>query len=169
MKNHENRALPAPLGAILVADGSPQDTFFLRRAFLENSILNPLFNVCDGEETLNYLNGNGMYADRLRFPFPNLLLMEVRMPVLSGLEVLAQIRQTPAFSCLPVIMLAGSNYYRDIQRARELGANSFILKPFTNQELNGTIRRLAAFWLNACVLPDLATGDSRVAAVPGSP
>jgi len=101
----------------------------------------------DGEKAVAYLSGAGAYADREEYPFPDLVLLDLKMPRLDGFEVLQWIRENPETRTLPVVVLAGSSFRADIRRALELGANSYASKPSRFEELQVLIDQVADVWL----------------------
>src|ERR1041384_2734772 len=116
---------------ILLVEDNEEDILLMKRAFRNAHIANPLRVVKDGEEALQYLAGNGPYADRGRHPMPFLVLLDLRLPKLSGFEVLAWIRDQSELAELTVVVLTGSDHVPDATKARELGANSYMVKPGT--------------------------------------
>ena len=106
-----------------------------------------LQHATDGEQAIAYLSAEGAYADREEHPFPDLVLLDLKMPRLDGFEVLQWIRTNPATKTLPVVVLAGSSFRADIRRALELGANSYAAKPATFEELQVLIDQIADVWL----------------------
>jgi CheY-like chemotaxis protein len=138
--------------AILLADDCPDDVELIRRAFARIGMQHQLFVVCDGHEVMKYLRGDDPYQDRSRFPFPRLLLLDFKMRV-DGWEVLQWIRQRPEFRRLPVVVFTGSDYPHDIDRAYDLGANSYLVKPSTLEELSEAVKRIGEFWLQVTRLP----------------
>ena len=114
---------------ILLAEDDQNDVFFMQRAFSQARLLNPLKVVRDGEETIHYLQGEGVYADRVQYPFPVLLLLDLRMPRRNGFEVLEWLRQQPGLKRLTVVVLTSSKEGPDINRSYDLGANSYLIKP----------------------------------------
>ncbi|MCX6928522.1 MAG: response regulator [Verrucomicrobia bacterium] len=106
-----------------------------------------LQRAVDGETAIAYLSGVGDYADREEYPFPDLVLLDLKMPRLDGFEVLQWIRANPETRTLPVVVLAGSTFRADIRRALELGANSYAAKPGKLQELQVLIDQIADVWL----------------------
>jgi len=106
-----------------------------------------LQRAADGEEAIAYLRGAGAFADREEHPFPDLVLLDLRMPRLDGFEVLHWIRANPGTKTLPVVVLAGSSFRADIRRALELGANSYAAKPAKFEELQVLIDQIADVWL----------------------
>jgi CheY-like chemotaxis protein len=131
---------------ILIGEDSEDDVFLLRRAFARAGISNPLEFVPDGEHVLAYLKGEGIYADRKSHPFPALLLLDIKMPRLSGLETLKAIRQDPELKRLIVIFLTASNQTRDINLAFDLRANSYLVKPATTEKFAEALTYLKDYW-----------------------
>ena len=103
--------------------------------------------AADGDQAIAYLNGAGAYADREEYPFPDLVLLDLKMPRLDGFEVIRWIRDNPLTKTLPVVVLAGSSFRADIRRALELGANSYAAKPAKFEELQVLIDQIADVWL----------------------
>jgi CheY-like chemotaxis protein len=137
----------ASLETILVVEDSPAATLVLRLA-LKRARLEPIvMEVSDGREAIRYLNGEAHYGDRERFPVPNLLLLDLKLPVGSGYEVLAWVRQNPEWQALPVIVLTNSSEKRELEKARTLGANSVLTKNTDLDEFVAEVSRLAKAWL----------------------
>ncbi len=134
-------------GVILLAEDDPNDVLLIQRAFQRNHVANPVQVVRDGEEALAYLSGQAPFADRERHPLPVLLLMDLKMPRKSGLEVLAWVRHQPGLKRLPIIVLTSSNQSPDINRAYELGANSYLVKPAGFDSLLDLVKNLDMYWL----------------------
>src|SRR6266852_3022601 len=132
---------------ILLVEDDETDVLLLRNAFRNARVANPLIEVSDGHAAIQYLSGAGAYADRNRYPPPLLMLLDLRLPKLSGFEVLAWIRDQTALAELIVVILTGSEYAPDATRASELGANSYLVKPATFKELVETIKGIIARWL----------------------
>jgi CheY-like chemotaxis protein len=114
--------------AILIADDNPHDVALVRRFFLKSRVLNPLKIVHDGVEAIDYLKGEGKYADRIFFPYPGLLLLDLKMPRKSGWDVLVWIQEQEP-PPLGVVVLSGADDVHTIGRAYKLGADSFLVKP----------------------------------------
>lgn len=127
---------------ILQAEDDRNDVFLLRHAFKLEQVSNPLQTVRDGEEALAYLVGEGQFADRFRYPLPCLLLLDMKMPKLNGLEVLRRIRPRSGLNTLPVAFLTSAFLAIDVAEAYHLGVNFFIVKPFSFDELLGIVRFL---------------------------
>ena len=145
-------------GVILLAEDDPNDVLLVQRAFQRIPVANPLQVVRDGEEALAYLSGQAPYADRERHPLPVLMLMDLKMPRKSGLEVLEWVRQQPGLKRLPIIVLTSSNQSPDINRAYELGANSYLVKPAGFDSLLGLVKNVDMYWLILNEKPELDGG-----------
>jgi CheY-like chemotaxis protein len=135
-------------GTILLAEDDPNDVVLFQRA-MERAFLrlDSLKVVRDGEEAISYLSGQGIYADRDLHPLPALLLLDLKMPRKSGLEVLSWIRKQPQLRYLIVVFLTSSNSYDDIRLAYETGANSYLVKPVEFTEMVEMIRNVSIYWL----------------------
>ena len=136
-----------PLETILVAEDNDDHVVLVKRAFQQASFLNPLQVVPDGAEAIAYLNGDGQYADRTEYPLPGLLLLDLKMPNKDGFEVMAWIREQPALGALRIIVLTTSDRVDDLQRAYELGASSFLVKPIDFRDFAQLAPALKGFWI----------------------
>src|SRR5437867_489725 len=139
---------------ILLAEDDPNDVFFIKRGFEKARLVNPLQVVQDGEQAIEYLKGDGPYADRAQFPFPFLLLLDLRLPRKSGFEVLGWLRQQPGLKRLTTVVLTSSKEGPDINRAYDLGANSYLLKPPDAEALLELFQRLNGYWVALNKPPD---------------
>ena len=142
----------------MLAEDDPNDVLLIQRAFQRTHLANPVQVVRDGEEALAYLSGQGAFADRERHPLPVLMLMDLKMPRKTGLEVLAWLRQQPGLKRLPVIVLTSSNQSPDVNRAYELGANSYLVKPAGFDSLLELVKNLDMYWLILNEKPELNGG-----------
>jgi CheY-like chemotaxis protein len=142
-------------GPILVADDDADEVVLLRLAFMKAGLQNPLLAVADGEECLEYLRGDGKFADRSQYPMPQLLLLDLKMPRLNGIQVLTWIRSQPQLKQLPVIVLTGSTFDSDITRAYAAGANSFLPKLLEPAGLASQVKGIVDFWVGLCLLPSM--------------
>ena len=115
--------------------------------FQENQALNPVHAVGNGEEAIQYLAGEGPFADRVAHPFPALFLLDLKMPRIDGLEVLKRVRAHPLTRLLPVIVLTSSAEERDIINAYQLGSNSYIRKPVDFNQFAESVKQLGLYWL----------------------
>jgi len=132
---------------ILYAEDEEDDVYFIRRAFEQAGILNPLAVVPDGQRAINYLAGNGHYANRNVHPLPCLVILDMKMPEKSGLEVLKWIRSQPAICTLPVLMLTSSSHDADMQRAYVQGANGYLVKPGSPADQVTMAKAIKDYWL----------------------
>ena len=132
---------------VLLVEDEENDVFFMKYAFKEVGVLNPLHVAVDGQEAMDYLSGNGRYADRERFPLPCLTLLDLKLPRVMGLEVLKWMREQPALKTLIVIILTSSRLGPDIERAYQLGANAYLVKPSSPPELYKIATSIKQFWL----------------------
>lgn len=138
---------PAQSQAILLAEDEENDVILIRRALEKSRLLNPVHAVENGEEVLAYLAGHGKYADRAAHPFPALLLLDLKLPKKSGFEVIQAIRANPEWKRLLIVVLSSSNLNPDINRAYELGANSYLVKPPDFDNLIAMMKQLQSYWL----------------------
>jgi CheY-like chemotaxis protein len=132
---------------ILVAEDNADDAFLLKHAFARAGFGSPVRFVADGEQVLLYLEGEGEYANRAQYPFPALLLLDIKMPRLDGLEVLTLIRNDPRFRRLIVIMLTSSSREQDVNRAFDLQANSYLVKPARPEAMPEVLGQIRGYWL----------------------
>jgi CheY-like chemotaxis protein len=132
---------------ILAAEDEETDRFMLGLAFERSKLLWPLVTVSDGQECVDYLSGAGAFADRARHPLPCLLLLDLKMPRMDGFEVLAWIATRPELKEMRVLVFSSSAHEVDIQRARQLGAHDYIVKPHTLSELGKLLTQLSEHWL----------------------
>jgi len=139
--------------AILVADDDQNDVFFLKRAFQKSGFTQPMMHVADGQEAIDYLRGDADYADRTRYPFPGLLLLDLKMPKVDGFDVLSWLKTRPDLESLPVVVLSSSSREDDIERARELGADDYRVKPADFEDLLALAQDVAAKWLGVTPVP----------------
>lgn len=132
---------------ILLVENDPNDVFLTKRAF-EKTGLGAAFQIAgDGEEAIDYLGGRGEFADRSRFPLPVLVLLDLKLPRVGGLEVLKWIRDQAELETTVVIMLTSSQKRSDIQQAYALGANSYLVKPSSVLELERIVGLVERYWL----------------------
>lgn len=133
---------------LLVAEDDENEARLIRRAFANAGFAATVQFVADGEEALAYLKGEYPYSNRRLFPFPDLLLLKLKMPRLSGLDVLEAVRRHPLLKRLPVIVWSSSDRPKDIALALESGANSFLVKPGSQKEISALARAIEEYWLN---------------------
>ena len=139
---------------ILLADDGENDLVLMRAAFKMAGCTFPLHEVRNGEEAIAYLRGEGEYSDRNKFPLPTVMLLDLNMPRKSGFEVLAWVRAQPVLKRLAVIVLTASTRSEDVERAFDLGATSYLVKPSDLDELAAMIRCLCT-WIHINQFPSL--------------
>jgi CheY-like chemotaxis protein len=139
---------------ILLVEDSADDVFFMQRALKGTGTTASVQVAEDGQFAINYMSGEGAIANRLEFPLPDLILLDLRMPRVPGFEVLRWLRNNEEFSCLPVIILSSSREESDMKRAYALGANSFLVKTGDSKQLAGMVQALVEYWLKYNATPD---------------
>jgi two-component system response regulator len=137
---------------LLVAD-NPDDQALTLRALKANNIMNEVVVVEDGAEALEYLFRTGAYADRAGEALPQVVLLDLKLPKVDGLEVLKRLRAEPRTRMLPVVILTSSKEERDVASGYSLGANSYIRKPVDFGEFREAVRQLGLYWLLLNVPP----------------
>lgn len=131
---------------ILLVEDDPDDVLLIQRAFQKAGLSSVLKVVRDGEQAIDYLSGHRSYTQREQFPLPFLLLLDLKMPGTDGFEVLRWVRGEPNLKRLLVVVLTSSNLQSDVDRAYELGANSYLVKPVEFGEMVNMIQRFEAYW-----------------------
>ena len=132
---------------ILHVEDDPNDVVLLEHACRKAGVSCDVKRVADGEEAIAYLAGQDQFADRQQFPFPRLVLLDLKMPHLSGFDVLQWRRQNDNMKTIPVVVLSSSNHDVDLIRAYELGVNSYLIKPVSFDALVGIVKMLNDYWL----------------------
>ncbi len=130
---------------ILVVEDSPDDTEILEDAVEGARLANPVYYVENGADAVDYLEGKGDFTDREEFPFPGLVILDINLPKLNGLQVLEKIRENEATRDLPVVMLTVSNSDEDVLRSYELETVVYIQKPVTADNLTAVVQSLEQF------------------------
>ena len=130
---------------ILVVEDSPDDCEILEDAVKSARIANPIHFVEDGADAVDYLEGNGPFADREKYPMPGLVFLDINLPKLNGLQVLERIRAAEETRNLPVVMLTVSNSDEDVLRSYELETVVYIQKPVTPENLTAVVQSLEQF------------------------
>ncbi|MBI2875505.1 MAG: response regulator [Candidatus Tectomicrobia bacterium] len=132
---------------ILLVEDNPDDEALTLRAFKKSNVLNQVVVVRDGAEALDYLFGTGSYAGREIEMLPQIILLDLKLPKVDGLEVLRRIRSSERTRVLPVIILTSSREEQDIIRSYSLGANSYIRKPVDFVQFAEAVQQLGLYWL----------------------
>jgi two-component system response regulator len=132
---------------ILLVEDNPRDEELTLRALRKNKIANPVVVVRDGVEALDYLFARGKHAERDKAAAPQVVLLDLKLPKLDGIEVLKQIRANESTRLLPVVILTTSNEDRDRLAGYSSGANSYVQKPVDFAEFTEAVRQLGLYWL----------------------
>ena len=132
---------------ILLVEDNPDDRVLTVRALKRHNIANQIDEVKDGQEALDYLFGEGDYADRDTSVQPQVVLLDLKLPKVDGLEVLKRLRDDPRTRRLPVVVLTSSSEQQDIVSSYDLGANSYVRKPVDFNEFLDAAKQLGLYWL----------------------
>ena len=132
---------------VLHVEDDPNDVLLFQHACQKAGVALNLRVVADGAEAIAYLRGTDGFADRQQHPLPRLVLLDLKMPRVNGFEVLAWIRKEKSFRSLPVVVLSSSNHAVDVQRAYDVGANSYLVKPVDFNSLVALAGNVHQYWL----------------------
>lgn len=138
--------MKTPTETILIVDDEESDVEFLRRAFLKAGVANPIHAVSNGEEAIAYLCGNGTFADRARHPYPRVIITDLKMPQMDGIQLLQWLQENPPYRVIPTIVFTSSTAQSDVNAAFEHGAGSYIVKPVEYKELERIACIIADYW-----------------------
>jgi two-component system, response regulator len=133
---------------ILLVDDNPDDVEITMMAFRKSNIANEVVVVNDGQEALDYLHGTGAWEGRNCLAMPNIILLDLNLPKVAGLQVLRRIRADPKTKLLPVVILTTSTEDSDLVSCYGLGANSYVRKPVEFEQFVEAVRQLALYWLS---------------------
>ena len=131
---------------VLLAEDSAQDRELLRKAVERSEAPVNIFNVEDGSDAIEYLEGSGKYSDRFAYPMPDVLVLDLKMRELSGFDVLLWLREHPDCAVMPTVVLSGSGQEKDIQQAYALGANTYFEKPNSFVDFEALIDTVVRYW-----------------------
>jgi two-component system response regulator len=132
---------------LLLVEDEPTSVFFFEHLIKKLGILNPLQIAKDGREALDYLEGVGEFSDRLKFPLPGVVILDLKLPRVPGFEVLQRLRHRPETQHIVVVILSSSASDEDIAKAYALGANGYLVKPARLEELQQIVLAIKDFWL----------------------
>jgi CheY-like chemotaxis protein len=141
-------------GILLVEDDS-NDILFVQRAFRQANLNNPIRIVKDGDQAVSYLNGDNEYINRDVYPLPALILLDLKLPRRSGLEVLEWMRTQKHLRRIPVVVLTSSKESLDVDKAYDIGVNSYLVKPVKFESLAKMIEIIDAYWLKLNQYPSV--------------
>lgn len=142
---------PPPFRVLLVEDNSDDEKMTLRA--LRQANVEDVFVARDGAEALDYIYNQGVFADRTGSDQPMLILLDLKLPKISGIEVLQRIRETPETTHLPVVILTSSDEDKDILNSYSLRANSYVKKPVDYDTFMGTVKNLGLYWTETNLQP----------------
>ncbi|HTA31545.1 MAG TPA: response regulator [Candidatus Cybelea sp.] len=140
---------------VLLVEDDLNDIFLVKRAFKRANLSNPLQVVTDGVEAVQYLIGEGRYTDRRAYPMPHLIVMDLKMPRKSGLEVLEWLKKDGIMKRIPVVIVSSCDNPVDINRAYELGANAYMVKPVNFQSVEHLFQSIIHYWGLECAQPEV--------------
>lgn len=132
---------------ILLVEDNPDDVELTLLAFEEGRVCNSIAVVTDGQEALDYLFATGKYSERSAEALPSIVLLDLKLPKISGLDVLKRVREDERTSCLPVIVLTSSKEEEDVISSYRLGANAYVRKPVDYEHFVEAAKTLGLFWL----------------------
>jgi two-component system, response regulator len=132
---------------ILLAEDNPKDAEMTQRALRKHNLGNKVHWVKDGAEALDYLFCRGAYAERDAARPPKLVLLDIKMPKIDGIEVLKQIKSDPKSRSIPVVVMTSSNEERDVVESYQLGTNSYIVKPIEFEAFLETVAKIGLYWV----------------------
>ena len=131
---------------ILLVEDSDEDAELTIRALARRKLASDLFRVKDGAEALDFIFATGAYAERGHQPKPRLVLLDLKLPKVDGMEVLRRMKEDPATRTIPVVMLTSSDDDRDLEAAYRLGVNSYIVKPVEFDDFAAAVEQLGLYW-----------------------
>ena len=140
-------------GIILLVEDNPGDVELTLLSLQKHNISNEVVVACDGAEALDYLFTTGAYADRDRSIMPAVILLDLKLPKIDGLEVLQRLRADERTKLLPVVILTSSKEEQDILNGYKLGANSYVRKPVDFKQFSDAVKQLGLYWLLLNELP----------------
>jgi CheY-like chemotaxis protein len=139
---------------VLLVEDNDDDALMMQRAIDCEEIAVPIHHCHNGVEAMAYLAGEGEFGDRERYPFPSMIISDLKMPGKSGFEVLEWLRDNPSLMVIPVIIWSSSSDDADVKHAYCLGANGYLCKPYTFNELKVVVRDMFRYW-DHCLIPKL--------------
>jgi CheY-like chemotaxis protein len=145
---------------ILLVEDNPTDVLLIQRAFAKAKLANPVHVLADGDTAIAYLEGAGSYSNRTEYPLPVLILLDLKLPRRSGLEVLAWLREQETLKRIPVVMLTSSQERQDVNEAYDSGVNSYLVKPVEFEALFDMLKAVNLYWVMFNTQPNL-NGNGR--------
>src|SRR5919201_569902 len=139
---------PGPAEVILLVEDNPSDAALIARAFDRSGVVNPICRLKDGEEALAYLTGAGSYANRKDNPLPAVILLDLNLPRFNGYQLMIWLRMQPELKRIPVVVLTESRDADSINRAYDAGANSYLVKPGSSEEIAHMVELVRNYWMS---------------------
>ena len=152
---------------ILIVEDREDDILLVRKAFEKAQLPNPIHFVRDGEEAVLYLRGDGKYSSRAEHPLPDLILLDLKLPRMDGFELLKWIRREPGIRGLPVVVLTSSDQIRDVNKAYQLGANSFFVKELDFKNYVEFSKLLQSYWMKSAKRPEVFRPPTKISGIRG--
>jgi len=147
---------------LLVVDDDPFDRDFIKASLRENGVSDRIFAFQNANEAIEYLGGEGKFANRKEYPYPSMVITDLKMPTGDGFELLEYLKRDPNYTIVPVLVLSSSDDDDDVKRAYRMGAASYIRKPQELAELRAVLKTFYDYW-DMCILPTVDTaGRQRV-------
>jgi CheY-like chemotaxis protein len=143
------------LRTILLVEDEASDAALLLRGFEKAKILNPVVHLQNGDDALRYLAGKGEYSDRAKFPLPALILMDLKMPGMTGIQLLQWMRVQGEINRIPVVVLTNDDNPATVDAAYDLGANSYLVKPGKPAEIARMVEAIQRYWVKLNEPPQL--------------
>jgi two-component system, response regulator len=140
---------------ILLVEDNPNDAELAMRALKKNNLANNVIRVCDGEEALDYIFARRGFQSRDRFNVPKLILLDLKLPKVDGLEVLKILKSDEVTKFIPVVVLTSSHEEKDMVESYRLGVNSYIVKPVDFDKFIDSVRDIGLYWLLLNQQPDI--------------
>lgn len=155
-RGNEERSMKITFAPILIIENDPNDVLLVQRAFRRGGLDVSMRLVRSGDEAIAYLRGDGLFADREAYPLPVMLVVDLKMPGTDGFEVITWVRSQPVLKRLPVVVLTSSRDARDVNRAYDAGATSYLVKPVAFDALQKMLTTFGHYWLNFNTPPEIA-------------
>jgi CheY-like chemotaxis protein len=143
------------LATILLVEDEPADATLMGRAFERAKVLNPIVHIKNGDDALAYLAGVAKYVNRIEYPLPALILLDLKMPGMTGLQLLQWMRTNRDVRRIPVVVLTGDDSPATVSAAYELGANSYLVKPGNPNEIARLVDTIQRYWIELNQAPPL--------------
>lgn len=141
---------------MLLVEDDPSHRLLIRKSLENHGVSNDVNEVEDGQEALDYIYGVGVYADRKKYPMPDIVILDIKMPRMDGFGVLERLKSDPKMKRIPVIMLTTSSRDEEIAKGYECGANAYVTKPLDFEDFAKKLHDLKMFWvLTAEIPPDM--------------